>query len=521
MSDKKDPAEDVCQSGFTLIETIVVLTIAVMMIGVGATAYSNYSENLKAKRSAEEIKSVGYAYKTFLSSVRLDVIHACDQGGNKSIGELQISGKQNDQCYLSMTSLQVGLKDYMPAGVQVPVKTPYKQPYSGRGLVKLNTTDTAKSVVTPLIIAGNLKGSGVHLEELTAAKIAQLADASTGFSYARGNTIKAGGNTLFDINDIDRMAQVKLPEGFMFYTGGALGVESELGYLDQQTADRRYLLRDAVPGHPEYNQMDTSLDMQDNMVITQGGVAIQPTVGLKEGDNCGIKSDEGEHLIKRTESGYLVQCKKTSGGRILQQEGSMSVYKVTASGGGISDAKLFAWHESGNEILNIPIYTQIYAPTTQKPPMFWRYVSPEEVSDNAMFVWAKDSQYFKKETNRRFGIHVPEWYPYGKVKVCPIFFKKNDKQLLDNNFLKSGQITTQKEVSAIYNTPIGSMPMYQSLNDISCFEMSPGESRAIFGYVHSVVIRYKGNIVPAFIRKFYTTGADICPSIDGIVGDAD
>ncbi|EBY7195067.1 TPA: type II secretion system protein [Salmonella enterica subsp. enterica serovar Birkenhead] len=520
MSDKRSSAEDVRQSGFTLIETVVVLTIAVMMIGVGATAYSNYSENLKAKRSAEEIKSVGYAYKTFLSSVRLDVIHACEQGGNKSIGQLQISGKQNDQCYLSMANLQAGLKDYMPAGVQVPVKTPYKQPYSGRGLVKLNTADTAKSVVTPLIIAGNLKDSGVHLEELTAAKIAQLADASTGFSYARGNTVKAGGNTLFDINEINRMAQVKLPEGFMFYTGGALGVESELGYLDQQTADRRYLLRDAVPGHPEYNQMDTSLDMQDNMVITQGGVAIQPTVGLKEGALCGVKDNEGEHLIKRTESGYLVECKKSSGGRILQQGNSMAMYQVPTGGGGATDARLYAWHESGNEILNIPAYSQLYAPTTKNQPMFWRYVSPEEVADNAMFIWAKDSQYFKKETNRRLGIHIPEWYPYGKVKICPVLFKKNNEQLVDSSFLKAGQITTQKEVYAIYNTPIGSTPMYQSLNDISCFEMSPGESRAVFGYVHSIVIRYKGNIVPAFIRKFYTTGT-LCPSIDGIVGDAD
>ncbi|EAA9518927.1 type II secretion system protein, partial [Salmonella enterica] len=429
MSDKQNSVEDFRQSGFTLIETIVVLTVAVMMIGVGATAYSNYSENLKAKRSAEEIKSVGYAYKTFLSSVRLDIINACDQGGNATIGELQISGKKGDQCFLSMVNLQAGLKDYMPAGVQVPVKTPYNQPYSGRGMVKLNTEDTAKSVITPLIIAGNLKGSGIQLEELTAAKIAQLADASTGFSYARGGTIKAGGNTLFDINDIDRMAQVKLPEGFMFYTGGTLGVESELGYLDQQTADRRYLLRDDIPDHPEYNQMNTALDMQDNMVITQGGVAIQPTVGLKEGDLCGLKDNEGEHLIKRTETGYLVQCKKSSGGRILQQGNDMSVYTVPMHGGGVGNAKLYAWHESGSETLNIPDFTQLYAPVTKNPPMFWRYVSPEEVSDNAMYVWAKDSQYFKKQNTLRLGIHIPEWYPYGKVKVCPIFYKKNDVQL--------------------------------------------------------------------------------------------
>lgn len=520
MSDKQNSVGDVHQSGFTLIETIVVLTVAVMMIGVGATAYSNYSENLKAKRSAEEIKSVGYAYKTFLSSVRLDVINACDKGGNTTIGGLQISSKKGDQCFLSMANLQAGLNDYMPAGVQVPVKTPYNQPYFGRGMVKLNTEDTAKSVITPLIIAGNLTGSGIKLEELTAAKIAQLADASTGFSYARGSIIKAGGNTLFDINDIDKMAQVKLPEGYMFYTGGTLGVESELGYLDQQTADRRYLLRDDIPGHPEYNQMNTALDMQDNMVITQGGVAIQPTVGLKEGDRCGLKDNEGEHLLKRTESGYLVQCKKSSGGRILQQGNNMTEYTVPNHGGGVSDAKLYAWHESGSETLNIPDYTQLYSPDAKKPPMFWRYVSPDEVSDNAVFVWAKDSQYFKKQTNLRLGIHIPEWYPYGKVKVCPIFYKKNDVQLLDSNFLKAGVITSEYEIYSIYNSPVGATPMYQSLNDVECFEMSPGESRGIFGYVHSVVIRYKGNIVPAFIRKFYTTG-NICPAISRMLGDED
>ncbi|HAG1943603.1 TPA: prepilin-type N-terminal cleavage/methylation domain-containing protein [Salmonella enterica] len=500
--------KDVHQNGFTLIETIVVLIIAVMMIGVGATTYSNYSENLKAKKTAEEIKTIGYAYKTYLSSNRLDIINSCLsvlKDGNKQVldNNLEISGLNVDSCRLHMKNLQTGLANYVPAGVRIPEKNPYKQTYFGYGQVKINRNDTAKSVITPLIVANpSNKTSQSKLEYLTGAKIAQLADPSTGFTYEKNGNVEIGGNVLFNFDKINQMAQNNLSAGAIFYTGGSLGVESELGYLDQQTADRRYLLRDEVQGHPEYNQMNTDLEMQENMVITQGGVAIQPTNRVKEGNECSVKDGDEEYLIKRSVDGYLVQCKNFTGRTMLQETGLSFV--TLSNPGDNKTFKFYYWQDSGGNIFDIPQYENVNFQTGKK--LLWSYVAPQSVPDSMIYVLSKDRKYFQKDTGnkQRLGIHVPAWYPYGNITVCPIIFKKDDTQFVYPDF-PAGQPSAALLYN-IFQNPESSSVIYKTEPNTTCFQMGPGESRGIYGYVHSVAIRFKGNIVPAFFRKFEMNG---------------
>ncbi len=491
-----------CEDGFTLIEAIVVLIIAVMMLGVGATAYNNYIDNIKAKQAANEMKRLGYAFKTMLSSNRLDIINGCAHGGDVAISHDEIRLSQEDdsgKCYLSLDNIQ-SLNDFMISGSLTPIASPYRQPYYARGEVKI-TKDVAKSVITPLLIAGDIQTTRpkVQLDALTAAKIVQFADANMGYTASRGASLTAEGNTLFDMKTISAIAQGHLSTGYIFYIGeiGEGGVESELGYITQAEGDNRYLVRNNIDEHPEYNQMNTDLLMKDKQIITQGGVTLQPTSDINEGDSCDI-----ENNIKRDRNGYLVQCVKVN---------KRITMPFTTKPSFTRDGQFNIWRQ--DDVLNEqqPILIM-------NPGLVWQYIFPDDTPDNIEFVmpiqnsaWGEDD-YFVKGLDSRSGIIIPMWYPYGKMKVCFQLIRKENTRLFTYHelyMLHSDSLNNTLKASLRHSTT-GHSDIINS-NRSLCEEMAPGEYRLITGFVGGVTVHYKGSVPPRVLSTFKTNG--ICGGV--------
>ncbi len=488
-----------CENGFTLIEAIVVLIIAVMMLGVGVTTYNNYIDNIKARQAANEMKRLGYAFKTMLSSNRLDIINGCAHGGDVTIsnGEIRLSQEDNSgKCYISLDNIQ-SLNDFMISGSLTPIASPYRQTYYARGEVKV-TKDVAKSVITPLIIAGDIQTTHpkVQLDALTAAKIVQFADANMGYTASRGSSLTAEGNALFDIKTISAMAQGHLSTGYIFYTG-EVGVDSELGYITKAEGDNRYLVRNNIDGHPEYNQMNTDLFMKDKQIITQGGVTLQSTSDINEGDSCDI-----ENIIKRDRNGYLVQCVKVNK-KITMPFQTKPIFT--------RDGQFNIWRQSG-------ILSEQRPYLVMNPSLVWQYIFPDDTPDNIEFVMPMkekgygQNDYFVKSDDLRSGIIIPLWYPYGKMKVCFQLISKENVPLFSRdelNMLHNGSLNDTFKASLRYSTT-GHSDIIAGNKSI-CDEMAPGEYHLISGFVGGVTVHYKGSIPPRVLSTFLTNG--VCGGI--------
>ncbi|EKN6178773.1 type II secretion system protein, partial [Yersinia enterocolitica] len=512
------------QAGFTLVETIVVLMVAIMMIGVSASVYNNYSESLKAKHSADELKSLGIAYKTFLSANRSDIISICDNNGGQLSG-LEISPKEGNNCYISMNHIydpQTGVQKYMPSGMKVPQLSAYKQPYFGRGVITINPIDVKKSVITPLVVAGDLvnynSAGTIKLEELVAANIIQQVGATGGFTYSHGKSspVMAGGNSLFDISVINRMSGIaNLPAGFLFYTGGALGIESELGYLDQQTADRRYLLRDKIVGHPEYNTMNTDLLLGNNTMVTGGGVVFQNTLSVTEGHSCGDNTNNVVGLVKMDSDGFLVRCKKLDHSIISFNVKSTTYFNHAVNNEdstgkpekSLRNGELYGWQENGPQYPIGQDTGSIYR--SEDGAYIWQYVSSEDAPDNGFFIWAKNNNYLENSYSRNAAIRVPEWYPYGKVNVCIIHaVDNNGNSILGPETINFGTHTYDQKkatINKLYNSELkNGIYNLNFSQQPDCFEMRTGQRKIISGKVFGFMVRYKGHLIPPFLHVYTT-----------------
>lgn len=219
------------QRGFTALETIVVLIVAVAALGLGGQYLSNYADNLSNQAAADHQKAVSDAAVKYI--------------------------KDNYAAILATATATT------PATITVPMlkSTGYlsssfnnQNPF-GQDYQILALEPTANKLETLIVTTG-----GETVPEMGVRRIAQLVGAQGGFISATDTTKAQGsyGGWQMALSSYGASPGAGHLASALFFADGALVSD--------------YLYRNTVAGHPELNQMNTAIDMTGNNVNNAGQV---------------------------------------------------------------------------------------------------------------------------------------------------------------------------------------------------------------------------------------------------------
>lgn len=466
------------QQGFTLLETIVSLIIAVLLIAMSISIYSQYAAHQKSKKAADELYAVGGAYKAYLSANQKELVDLCVAGGgslqNTHVSTMQLVAGRSG-CLLFDNTLTESLKPFMASGVLPPDKSPYGQPYEGRGVVFIDRENKANSTISPLLFAGDLihilTPSTAELDRLTASHIVNDVNGYAGYTYYENGDVKEGGHGEFDLNQITFLAQPllgTLPPGYLFYIGDGENIGNNWLDLSTTTADARYLLRLAIPNHPEYNTMKTNIFMGDNPIITHSGVIFNASTA-QEGTAC---LAEQEHMLVRGEEGALLQCRKLNA---VVEAYTHPSSTFTGS--------------TGTPLSYFSLSTAVNAQMFAAGEFEWQYASPENVPDSGMYV--SNGSMASPE------IQFPQSYPYGDVQVC--IFQGDISNTFLNDFSSLSQENKKTLLTALYRTDMVRIFKDQAEGYVTqpqCYSMQAGQILNLPKDTYGWFVRYKGHLTP-------------------------
>lgn len=220
------------QRGAGLVEALIVLIISAIAFGAGAQQYSKYLDNITNKQAADHATLIAGAASKYLKDNYAAVV---------------ASAGPTTPAVISVAMLKS--TNYLPAGISD--KNAFGQNYSIQVIEPLPNQLQAMVVTT----------GGQAISELDGRRIAQYMGAKGGFISTVDTTVATGS-----------FGGWQMALSPFAISPGAGHVATAL-FLEDGALVNDYLYRNAVPGHPELNRMNTAINMNGNNVTNAGTVA--------------------------------------------------------------------------------------------------------------------------------------------------------------------------------------------------------------------------------------------------------
>lgn len=237
------------QQGFTAIEMMVVLIVSVSAMALGGQWMSNYSDNMLNQAAADHAKSVADAATRYIKD-------------NYSA----VTAVATPTTPASITVAMLQSTNYLPASFAA--KSPYGQSYSVLALEPV-----ANQLQTLIVTSG-----GDTISELNLRRVAQLIGAKGGYVSSAATTNATGSYGGWTV-----------PLASYGVSPGAGHVAVALFFQDGSLVSD-YVYRNAVPGHPELNTMNTPLIMASVQTL---GNACTTTASIAADSNGAVLSCQG------------------------------------------------------------------------------------------------------------------------------------------------------------------------------------------------------------------------------------
>lgn len=220
------------QRGFTLIETLFILILASIATGVATAQYNKYLDNITNKQVADHAELVADAAGKYLKD------------------------------YYSVIAATAGPSS--PAVITVPMLK--STGYLDAGISNRNSFGQDYSVLVIQPVPNQLQAlvvttGGQAIAELDGRRIAQNMGAKGGFISKTNTTVATGSYGGWEMP----LAQYSIAPG--------AGHIATALFLKDGAVVNDYLYRNAVPGHPELNRMNTAIDMNGKNINNAATVA--------------------------------------------------------------------------------------------------------------------------------------------------------------------------------------------------------------------------------------------------------
>jgi hypothetical protein len=212
-----------------LLETAFVLIIAIGAMAAGAQFYMDYLKNQTVRTTAEQMNAVSKAFSKYLEDEYGTVLAQASATGRV---EIPIEDLQPD--YLSPSFYN-------------------KNPYGQEFVLAVRKPDPAKANLEGIVYTRG----GEEIPPDQALMIAQSIGAAGGFTLRGGSATQV--RTTFDSFELNLADYGANP-------GGSGKVVSALFLNELGAVTTDYLYRNAVAGHPELNQMNTNLGMNNHNI---------------------------------------------------------------------------------------------------------------------------------------------------------------------------------------------------------------------------------------------------------------
>jgi len=276
------------RAAMTLIETTIVLMIAIAAMAAGANFYSDYLQNQANKATADQMNDLSRSFSKYLQDNYSTVLT-----------DAAVTG-----------TTEIALEDLQPEYIsnQFVNRNPFGQEY----VFAVRKPDPAINSLEAIIYTRG----GEEIEPPQALTISQMLGAGGGFTLKGGNpnTVRA----TFDGFSLDLADYNANPQGT-----GKLVAALFLNDMGMIASD--FLYRNRVPGRPELNTMNTAINMNGNNldnaadinatgVMTSGSVetgminasgSITAMIAVKN-EECG---SEQPGAMARTAAGEILACK--------------------------------------------------------------------------------------------------------------------------------------------------------------------------------------------------------------------
>ncbi|QHD04545.1 shufflon system plasmid conjugative transfer pilus tip adhesin PilV [Pseudomonas sp. R76] len=211
------------QSGFATIEMIVVLILVVAALGIGSQAMFDHADNMAGQSAADHQKIISDAASAYIKDNYAAVLNVATptEPANITVGMLKNTG-------------------YLPPSV-TDINN-FGQSYS-----VLAIKPTANKLQTLVITTG-----GETIPETSIRRISKQVGARGGYISNIDTSVVEGTYGGWNVS--------LAPYG----TSPGEGHLATALFFDDGALTDDYLYRNAVPGHPEVNEMNTSIDMKGN-----------------------------------------------------------------------------------------------------------------------------------------------------------------------------------------------------------------------------------------------------------------
>lgn len=234
------------QRGASLVEALIVLIISAITFAAGAQQYSKYLDNITNKQAADHATLIAGAASKYLKDNYSAVVASAGPTTPAVITVAMLK---------STNYLQAGISD----------KNAFGQNYSIQVIEPLPNQLQAMVVTT----------GGQAISELDGRRIAQYMGAKGGFISTVDTTVATGS-----------FGGWQMALSPFAVNPGAGHIATAL-FLEDGAVVNDYLYRNAVPGHPELNRMNTAIDMNGknvNNAATVAANAVTTTTLTASGD---------------------------------------------------------------------------------------------------------------------------------------------------------------------------------------------------------------------------------------------
>jgi Tfp pilus assembly protein PilE len=225
------------QAGFTAIEALVVLIVTVSAIGVSTGWVADYADSLAFQSAA--------AHKTKIADAAAKYI----EDNNAT---LLATATATTPVVITVPMLKATTPPYLPASISNT--NGYQQSYEIRVL------KTATNTLETLLVTTG----GEAIPENGIRRIAQLTAGRGGYISSQSPTRAVGAYRQWDIALAD------------YGTNPGAGHLAAALFFQDGTLVADFLYRNSVSGHPEYNRMNTAIDMNSNNINNAATVNATP-----------------------------------------------------------------------------------------------------------------------------------------------------------------------------------------------------------------------------------------------------